>query len=469
MRQILPLIANMLPDEYVRPVALLGRFWQIVWRTDGLTSIDLQELQRVFEEFMPSFLGAFGHLHSHKGLGYAKMLAVKNTARGIVYWGSAHTTTLSPFESYHKTATEGFDLTNRQRSKDQWVGQLCKYQQRLMTLSQFEFLWPKEAVRTNHHDCIFSKTATHEAVKLVDLEEQREGPPTPTWSEDYHAFALRRNLRSEIVDHSLYNKIRQFLGGGLERRVENLPGDYLSCIEVYERAWLVPGELSDARKSARERTMATSVQCGHDLAFEQQTGEHHVTWYGRVVLLFSLPAIKDCTEKTMPLAYVRMFAEPGVPGEPYPRDPATNLIKLKWESINGQPNYMVLSLEKALRRVMAVGTALPILTPLVECPRHKNALIEVSSSDTAGHVRIMLGSEVLEARWTIPPGHGSPVSYRVLGATNESIDASLAAATVGGAARCPRFLVPNPKKVSRHTVSSTDFLEGSEMLYITKR
>jgi hypothetical protein len=263
-------------------------------------------------------------------------------------------------------------------------------------------------------------------VKLVDLEEQREGPPTPTYNEEYHDFARRRNLRSEIMDHNLYNKIRQFLGGGLERQVAHLPGDYLSCIKVYNRAWPVPGELSDVRKSARERTMATSVQCGNDLAFEQQTGAHHVTWYGRVVLLFSLPAIKDCTEKTMPLAYVRMFVEPDVPGQPYPRDPVTNLIKLKWESINGQPNYMVLSLEKALRRVMAVETALPILTPLVECPRHKNALIEVSSSDHAGHVRIMLGSEVLETRWTIPHDHGSPVSYRVEGATSESIEASLA-------------------------------------------
>jgi hypothetical protein len=85
---------------------------------------------------------------------------------------------------------------------------------------------------------------------------------------------------------------------------------------------------------------------------------------------------------------------------------------------------MVLSLEKALRRGMAVGTALPILTPLVEGPRHKHALIEVSSSDNAGHVRIMLASEVLETRWTTPHDHGSPVSYRVEGATSESIEAN---------------------------------------------
>ena len=60
MRQVLALIANMLPDEYVRPVALLGRFWQIVWRTNGLTSLDLDELQSVFEDFMSSFLEVFG-------------------------------------------------------------------------------------------------------------------------------------------------------------------------------------------------------------------------------------------------------------------------------------------------------------------------------------------------------------------------------------------------------------------------
>ena len=72
--------------------------------------------------------------------------------------------------------------------------------------------------------------------------------------------------------------------------------------------------------------MATSVQCGHDLAFEQQTGEHHVTWYGRVVLLFSLPAIKDCTEKTMPLAYVRMFAESGYPQWPDVLSPRLALV-----------------------------------------------------------------------------------------------------------------------------------------------
>jgi hypothetical protein len=476
MRQVLALIANMLPDEYVRPVALLGRFWQIVWRTNGLTSLDLDELQSVFEDFMSSFLEVFGELHPHKGLGFAKMLSLKNASRGIAYWGSTHGTSLSPFEAFHKTAMLGIELTNHQRGKEQYMDQMCAHQQRHMTLEQFDHLYPEQPLRKRPRDCIFSFRACHQVVTLVDLEEQDEGPPTWKYNREYLDLATTMSCGRDVI-LQLYSKIRQFLGGGVQRDVDDCPGDYLKKIEVHKRAWLVPGELNDKSKSAKERTMVTYVECGHDVAFEQEIDGHHVTWYGRVVLLFNLPAIKQCTTSSMPLAYVQMFKEPRVHGEDYPRHSATNLIELKWESIAGAPNYMVLSLEKALRRVMAVGVSQPTLGPLVECPKHKNAEVEVSAvTNKVGYVHIKMGSNVVESQWAIPRNHhhDGPVStvlYKVVGATAEWIDVNIA---IKGATCCAKRRVvhsrlPNPKKIIGYTVSTQSFLECSDMLYITKR